>query len=311
MSTGRASFQALGTTASVVVSDADVLPRARRLLEEEVAAIDGACSRFRRDSELAIANAAAGREVAVSQLFAEALEVALRAARDTDGLVDPTLGVQLRAAGYDRTFELVRCRSRWTFVPRAVHEGAWRQVRLDVSRGLVSVPLGVELDLGATAKAFATDRAARAIAAATGAGTIVSLGGDIAVAGRSPSGGWCVGVADDHRAPLDDSGPRVLLAAGGLATSSTSVRSWPTDLGSAHHLLDPASGLPAATPWRTVTVAAGSCVDANVASTAAIVLGGTAPAWLAARGLPARLVAVDGSVIVVGGWPADAEREAA
>ena len=173
------------------------------------------------------------------------------------------------------------------------------------------VPPGVELDLGATAKALAADRAAQAIAEETGSGTLVSLGGDLAVAASRPPGGWCVRIADDHRAPPDSAGRASLIASGGLATSSTSVRSWPTDRGPAHHLLDPASGLPADSPWRTVSVAASSCVEANVASTAAIILGHDAPDWLARRGLPARLVARDGTVSYVAGWPADTEAEAA
>jgi FAD:protein FMN transferase len=306
-----AVFPALGTTAVVVVADPTALPLARRLLEQELEEIDRACSRFRLDSELAIANAAAGREVAVSRLFAEALRVAIDAARDTDGLVDPTLGAQLRAAGYDRTFALVRARDGWQLTPGPRPTAAWREVRLDVARGLVQVPPGVELDLGATAKAFAADRAARAIAEAAGSGVLVSLGGDLAVCGEAPAGGWCVRVADDHRTAPDSAGPRVLVLGGGLATSSTAVRRWQTEHGPAHHVLDPASGLPADSPWRTVSVAAGSCVDANVASTAAIVLGHHAPAWLGRRGLPARLAGSDGSLSYVAGWPADTEAEAA
>jgi thiamine biosynthesis lipoprotein len=311
VSTNSASFPALGTTAVVVVAEAAALTRARSLLEHELEQIDVACSRFRPDSELAIANAAAGREISVSRLFAEALQVGLDAARDTDGLVDPTLGAQLRAAGYDRTFALVRVRDSWKLVPRPRSADAWRQVELDVTRGLVRVPSGVELDLGATAKALAADRAARAIAEETGSGTLVSLGGDLALGGQPPPDGWCVLIADDHRTAPDSGGPRVVLTAGGLATSSTAVRSWQTDRGRAHHLLDPASGVPADGPWRTVSVAANSCVEANVASTAAIILGRDAPAWLARRGLPARLVARDGSVSAVGGWPADTEADAA
>ena len=310
MNTFSATFPALGTTAVVVVTDAAALPAARGLLEHELERIDVACSRFRPDSELAIANAAAGREVAVSKLFAEALQVGLDAARDTDGLVDPTLGAQLRAVGYDRTYALVRVRDSWKFIPKPHSPDAWREVELDVARGLVRVPPGIELDLGATAKALAADRAAHAIAEETGGGTLVSLGGDLAVCGEPPPGGWCVRIADDHRLPPETPGPRVLIAGGGLATSSTAVRSWSTDRGQAHHLLDPASGLPASGPWRTVTVAAGSCVEANVASTAAIVLGHDAPDWLARRGLPARLAGNDGSLSYVAGWPADAEAEA-
>jgi thiamine biosynthesis lipoprotein len=316
VSTASASFSALGTTAVVVVAEAAALARARSLLEHELEQIDVACSRFRPDSELAIANAAGGREVAVSRLFAHALQVGLDAARDTGGLVDPTLGAQLRAAGYDRTFALVRVRDSWQIVPRSHPVDTWREVELDVERGLVRVPPGVELDLGATAKALAADRAAQAIAEETGTGTLVSLGGDLAVSGEPPLGGWCVRIADDHRTAPDStlpgsSGPRVLVATGGLATSSTTVRSWQTDRGPAHHLLDPASGLPADGPWRTVSVAANSCVEANVASTAAIILGHDASAWLALRGLPARLAGRDGSVSYVAGWPADTEAEAA
>lgn len=309
--TASASFSALGTTAVLVVAEAAALPRARGMLERELDQIDLACSRFRPDSELSIANAAAGREVAVSRLFAEALQVGLDAARDTDGIVDPTLGAQLRAAGYDRTFALVRVRERWQFVPKPHSTDAWREVELDSERGLVRVPPGVELDLGATAKALAADRAAHAIADVIGCGTLVSLGGDLAVAGEPPAYGWSVRIADDHRTSPEAPGPRVLIAGGGLATSSTTVRSWATDRGPAHHLLDPASGLPADTRWRTVSVAAGSCVDANVASTAAIILGHDAPDWLARRGLPSRLAADDGRVSYVADWPADTEAEAA
>jgi FAD:protein FMN transferase len=164
VATASASFPSLGTTAVLVVADAAALSHTRSMLEHELEQIDLACSRFRPDSELSIANAAAGHEVAVSRLFAEALRVALAAAHETDGIVDPTLGAQLRAAGYDRTFALVRVRERWQFVPKPHSTDAWREVELDVERGLVRVPPGVELDLGATAKALAADRAAHAIA---------------------------------------------------------------------------------------------------------------------------------------------------
>jgi thiamine biosynthesis lipoprotein len=303
------SFPALGTTATVAVRESGALPDARAMLERELERIDLACSRFRPDSELAIANAAAGREVAVSHLFAEALEVALDAARETDGLVDPTLGMHLCAAGYNQTFALVRARGSWALTPRPRLSKVWQEVGLDASRRLVFVPAGVQLDLGATAKAFAADRAARAIAESIGSGTLVSLGGDVAVCGSSPPGGWCVGIADDHRAPIEAGTPRVLITSGGLATSSTSTRCWPTDRGKAHHILDPASGLPAKTPWRTVSVAAHSCVAANVASTAAVVLGSRARKWLTLRGLHARLVSDDGAIELVCGWPPDAARE--
>jgi FAD:protein FMN transferase len=114
-----------------------------------------------------------------------------------------------------------------------------------------------------------------------------------------------VGLADDHTAEPDPSMPRVAIVSGGLASSSTTVRRWNTAGGVRHHIVDPRTGTSADTPWRTVTVAAASCFDANTASTAAVVLGDRAPSWLARLGLPARLVASDGRVTCVAGWPED------
>jgi thiamine biosynthesis lipoprotein len=303
--TAATSFEAIGTTTTVVVTEPERLLHARTLLTWQLDELDRACSRFRPDSELARANARAGETIPVGPLFAAVVAAALDAARDTGGLVDPTLGAQLRAAGYDRTFALVRARERWTIAP-APARARWEEVELDSHAGLLRLPRGCELDLGASAKAFAADRAARSLAEATECGVLVSLGGDMAVAGEPPLGGWSVRISDDHTAPLDAPGPVVALRAGGLATSSTTVRKWRTDAGEAHHVLDPRTGRPTHTRWRTVSVAAASCLDANVAATAALVLGDAAVPWLRERALPSRLVAHDGSVVVAAGWPAEA-----
>ncbi|MGZ4310039.1 MAG: FAD:protein FMN transferase [Gaiellaceae bacterium] len=301
------SFPALGTTALLCVAEADGLPAAHEVLEEELTAIDEACSRFREDSELVRLNAAAGRgPVAVSPLLFEAIQVALAAAEESGGLVDPTVGRTLRLAGYDRRFATVKLRDGSTFRPSFAPVPGWKQVELDPAERTVALAKDVELDLGATAKALAADRIARSAALASGTGVLISLGGDVAVEGPVPEGGWPIRVADDHAADLDEPGPTVALASGGLATSGTTVRRWLAGEVALHHIVDPRTGRPAETPWRTVTVAAKSCVDANVASTAAVVLGEEAPAWLAARGLPARLVRESGEVAYTGGWPEDA-----
>jgi thiamine biosynthesis lipoprotein len=167
---------------------------------------------------------------------------------------------------------------------------------------------GVVLDLGATAKALAADHAAAAAGAAVGdAGVLVSLGGDLAIVGPPPPDGWQVRVTDDHRSDATAPGQWITLRAGALATSSTTVRHWETDNGPAHHLLDPATGRPVASPWRTVSVTAASCLDANIASTAAIIKGDRAPEWLESFGLPARLVRTDGTVLHLSGWPAEGD----
>jgi thiamine biosynthesis lipoprotein len=295
------AFAALGTTATVAVEDAGKLDEARDRLAAQLAELDAACSRFRPDSELV--QVPAGVATPVSRLLAQTVAVALDVAADTGGLVVPTLGASLAAAGYDRTFRLVRLRDGWTFTPVRPDPEAWRSVHVDVEACTLHVPEGVELDLGATAKAFAADRAAVLLAAALGCGVLVSLGGDVAVAGDCPPAGWPVLIAEDHASPLDASGPRVAIRTGGLATSSTAVRRWQTDRGAAHHVIDPRTGEPAVTPWRTVTVAATSCVAANAAALAAILLGHDAPAFLAARRLHTRLVAETGAVSYTGDWP--------
>jgi FAD:protein FMN transferase len=296
------AFRALGTTAVVVTKDSEHEGDAVAAVERELSAIDSACSRFRPDSELAHINRARGARVQVSPLLAAALRVALSAAEITGGLVDPTVGRALRTAGYDRTFTRVVARDSSTFDAQFSVVPGWHVVELDEESLTIRVPAGVELDLGATAKAFACDRAASA-AAAVGGGALVALGGDIAVGGEAPDGGWPVRIADDHAA-VGAPGPTVALSGGGLATSSTTVRRWRARSDELHHLIDPRTGRPASSPWRTVSVAAASCVDANIASTASFFVD-DAPAWLAARALPSRLVSVAGTCACVAGWPED------
>ena len=300
-----ASWHALGTLVQLVVTDPAALPEARRLLTHDLAAVDVTCSRFREDSELR--NLTPGHNH-ISPLLAEAVAVALRAARLTDGDVDPTVGGAMAAAGYDRDFRQIEpngppLRLTVRQVP------GWREVRLD-GRSLI-LPAGVQLDLGATAKAWAADRSATNIADRTNSGVLVSLGGDIAVAGPPPATGWRVRV-QDVTGPAGETpeGPYALIAIrdGGLATSSTAARRWQRGGDVLHHILDPRTGLPAEPVWRTVSVAAGSCADANAASTAAVIRGRRAPGWLTQLGLPARLVDATGAVFTVAGWPDDSEQ---
>jgi thiamine biosynthesis lipoprotein len=245
---------------------------AERILHRELDRIDRAASSYRLDSELTHLNASTGGVVAVSDALHEAVAVAVSAAAATDGLVDPTLGAQ----------------------------PGWREIEL--LDWALRLPAGVILDLGATAKALVADRAAAAIAEATaGVGVLVSLGGDIAVAGATPDDGWLIHVTDDHRSGPDAPGQTVRIEAGALATSGTTVRRGPGGLG--HHIIDPRTWRSAEGPWRTASVTAATCVDANTASTAAIILGEDAPEWLERYDMAARLVAYDGTVVTVGGWP--------
>ncbi|MEV0908840.1 FAD:protein FMN transferase [Streptomyces hokutonensis] len=339
MEPATAVFPALGTTAVLLTADPARAEDALLILRAELAAIDAACSRFRPDSELSRVNAAAGiGPVPVSALLAEAVEVALRAAELTDGSVDPTVGPAVVALGYDRTFAEVAARQPEDNGPATapLPAAGWRTVGWDPALRLLRLRAGTTLDLGATAKALAADRAARRAAAAVGCGVLVNLGGDLSAAGEPPVGGWRVAIADDHAAPeggrrvgtadghgapptgpqatatdnhttphTGPAGPVVSIRDGGLATSGTTVRTWRRGGRTLHHIVDPATGDVPPALWRTVSVAAGSCVDANTATTAALVLGERAPDWLRGTGLAARLVRVDGSVLCLGAWPAE------
>jgi thiamine biosynthesis lipoprotein len=247
-------------------------------------------------------------------MLTEAVAVALDAARRTDGIVDPTVGSAMIELGYDRDFEAVAPSGPALRVVRRPVPG-WQVIDLDEANGTLRVPSGVRLDLGATAKALCVDRIARRVAALSPLpGVLIGLGGDLAAAGPAPQGGWAIQVQDATTAAGERvSGPTTVISMhrGGLATSSLSARRWVRGGRVMHHILDPRSGVPVVTPWRTVSVVAQSCVAANVASTNAVVRGASAIAELTRDGRPARLVDHHGEVTVLGGWPADASAEVA
>jgi thiamine biosynthesis lipoprotein len=276
-------------TVRLVIGDERALPHAAEDLMALLDRIDAVASRFRPDSALSVANRRAGKPTPVPRLLVDLVDAALDAAARTGGAVDPTVGLAMQRNGYPEAH-----------VPRgASRPDAWRSVRLDREAGLLTVPPGSALDLGATGMAWTADHAAHALTTRYDTAVLVELGGDIAVAGAAPDG-WCVHVAERD----GGEGQRVLLRHGGLVTSTTTVRRWSHGGRPMHHIVDPATGLPADGPWRTVSVAGPSALAANTASTAALVLGARAVEWLAGRGLAARLIAQDGSVTTTGGWPA-------
>ncbi|MDI6908710.1 FAD:protein FMN transferase [Nocardioides sp.] len=276
---------------------------AARVVRELMQEVEAAVSRFRGDSELERVNDAAPRLLTVGPLTRALVETALAAARRTDGAVDPTVGSHLVALGYDADLDVVRDRVAPTRpTPRAAD---WTRVVVDHDLGRVGIARGLRLDLGATAKAWTADEAARRVSARHRRPTLVEIGGDVAVAG-SAAAPWRVRVAES----ADAAGEVVGLAHGGLATSSTTVRRWRSATGSgsrtgaSHHVVDPATGRPTTGPLRTATVWAPSAVEANTFSTAALVWGEAAAARLALAGVDARLVDRAGAIRLVGSWPA-------
>jgi thiamine biosynthesis lipoprotein len=289
--------RAWSCTIRLAVTDAAVLADAAADLDALLDRVDRLASRFRPDSSLSIANAKAGRPVPIPRMLSDLVKAALDTAAYTAGAVDPTVGLVMHRIGYDRDIAEIP-RHGPAVVASAAGLG-WQDVRLHHEAGLLTVPLGTALDLGATAKAYTADHAARALYRRYGTGALVELGGDIATAGLSASG-WPVRVAEHEGGP----GQVVVLSHGGLATSTTVLRRWRRGGKNVHHIVDPRTGAPIEGPWRTASVYATSALAANSASTAALVLGEHAVDWLGERRLAARLVGVDGEVHTTPGWPA-------
>ena len=300
-------FAIWGTSAVLGVTQPEHLRAARMLLDAELALVEQAASRFRAGTEILALNDAAGSgPVVVSPVLLDLVTCALTADAMTDGACDPTVGDALISMGYDRDFDAIH-----DVDPAIVARPApgTSGIVVDRTASTVDLPEGVHLDLGATAKARAADRAAESIATALGCGVLVDLGGDLRTAGSPPSAGWQIGITTEARSGSTAAVDEVIaVTAGAIASSSTAVRTWRRGDEVAHHVIDPASGRPADRVWSMVTVAASTCVLANTLSTASLVWGEDALFELPQRSMAARLVRPDGSVERVGGWPEPIEQ---
>ncbi len=272
----------------------------RTTFAEEVERLERAASRFRTDSELSAANDGQGRWVPASPLLVELVEVAIAAAEQTGGVVNPCLGRHVDAAGYRiwAADEVMLGQ-----VPRGVAGRAdplaWQGI--EVGPGRIRVPAGTQLDLGATAKAWLADELAEQLADRTGLDVVANMGGDLRAIGKAP---WVVGV--QHDAPGAEPTAIEVLDAG-LATRGVGRRRWLTGRGHAHPLSEARAGAPAVTRGWSVSVLAASATAANIASTAALILDGRGPGWLVDRALSGVLTAWLGAGpatrTVVGEWP--------
>ena len=258
-------------------------PAEHRAIERLFAEREAVFSRFIPQSELNRVNGSAGRIVLVSQLFADTLRVALNAAEDTQGVVEPTLGAALESAGYTRDSSLLAADPRPPGPARA------SSPVLALGR-LVGLRPGVKLDLNGVVKSLAVDDA---LAILSGEG-FVSAGGDLAARGEIavalPGGG------------------SVSLRRGALATSGITKRTWLRAGQVQHHLIDARTGRPAASPWSLVTACGADCVAADVAAKTGFLLGDRGPVWLDERAIPARFLTANGDVTLNEAW-GDSMRE--
>lgn len=276
------TFPAMGCDIVVRGGDDEGSAAVRRLFEER----ERIFSRFIADSELNRVNRHAGGFTIVSPIFADTLRVALAASAETDGIVDPTLGAALAAAGYTRDHA--------SLGPDPEAPGPARGPgAVSLHGSIVGLSPGTALDLNGVVKSLTVDDALELLSGEAS----VSAGGDLATRGpltvALPGGGAAE------------------LREGALATSGSSKRWWIRAGAVQHHLIDPRTGRPARSPWSDVTACGATCVGADVAAKAGFLLGEDGPAWLNARAIPARFVRTDGSVVANATWERSMRRAVA
>ncbi|MEI6736579.1 MAG: FAD:protein FMN transferase [Actinomycetes bacterium] len=286
-------FTTWGVSGTMAVDNENYATLAEETLWRWIAAGDQTVNRFLPTSELSAINANPWDTHEVSDAFIEFFDAARESFDETEGLCTPTVLDALEAWGYNADIDEVKLAGRAT-PPTLSPAPALSAVTLNRDSRQLS-PNGVRLDFGASAKAFVADQVAREVGRHTP--VLVELGGDVAVGGAVRP--WSVGVAED----AEHIGAPIGITSGGVATSSTLVRNWSTGTGRAHHIIDPRTGAPVISPWRTVSVAANSCLTANALSTASLLWGEEALYYVTQAGWAARFVDHDGKVLCVGGWP--------
>ncbi len=285
----RVAFHAMGCEMlAIVQSDEPAARSALGLVPTWFEAWEQALSRFRAHSELSRLNARVGQWIPVSDTLWDVTQAAIESAHSTQGLVTPLALRALEAAGYDRSFELIRSGMAGDAAV-AARVPDWRELDWDGRTRELRVPSDAGLDLGGTAKGWAADQAARRLA--RHGPVLMDAGGDIAVSGPQAGGEpWPIAV----ETPGESEAPSqalVLLSAGGVATSGRDYRRWLRDGQPQHHVIDPRTGRPAETDVLTATVVAPSTREAEAAAKAVLILGHAAGLeWIDARPWLAGLV---------------------
>jgi thiamine biosynthesis lipoprotein len=284
----------MGSTVAILCADdrrAGALALLRRL--------EGRWSRFLPDSDISRVNRAGGAPVQVDPATIRLLTELALAWRRTDGDFDPTLLGPLAALGYDTSRTDPR---RRTALPASIApRGRPDEILVDTARELVALPMGTVIDPGGLGKGLAADMAVERLESAGDDGPLlVEIGGDLRVGGTPPSGGFTVDIWDpERRHPRH----RIALAAGGVATSSTLLRTWRSDGVDRHHLLDPRSTLPSANGVIACTVVAGTSAWAEALTKIAFVRPiAETVGRLEAFGVDALVTADDGTEHTTSNW---------
>lgn len=248
----RHTFEGMGTT--IAVHSVDGPNRARRVFEEAELRF----SRFLPDSELSLVNRDGSGGVEVSDEMRGLLYLAQELRFRTGGLVDIAVGDAVIGWGYDRPFNSLPGKPPKSAI---MARGSWY-----IDDRTVTLGEGTKLDLGGLAKGWTCDRVVE-----SGLADVASAGGDV----RSSDPSLVVEVTD----PTVDLAIDVPVGVGALATSSTSIRRWDVEGGTAHHIIDPRTMAPAVSPVVAASVVADTAIEAEAGAKAVLILGADGLAW--------------------------------
>ena len=300
---GRQTCRVMSCDASLIaLSDAmdaheldGLLESATRRLHQ----LEALWSRFRPSSEVSLLNASAGWPRQVSVETVQLVEAMVRGWYATDGCFDPTLLGTLVELGYAQSRDDAQLRT--SLPAHALSRGRPDGIRLDREHRVVQLPVGTTIDPGGVGKGLAADIVVHELLADGACGALVEVGGDLRAAGCAPDAslGWLIDV------DTTVSKHPIALAAGGVATSTSRLRTWSATGASKHHLIDPSTLDCSDTDAVSCTVVAGTAAWAEVFTKLAF----TQPVQrardsLEALGLAASITTTVGDRITTSGWKA-------
>ena len=278
----RYAFHAMATPCEVRIEtpDAATAEAAGRAAEAEALRVEQKFSRYRADSVIGRINASAGRAIELDAETAELIDFAAQCFAMSDGLFDITSGVLRRIWRFDGSDNVPTPEQIAALRPVV----GWQKVKWQ--KPVLTLPVGMEIDLGGLGKEYAVDRALAAVRATTREPALVNFGGDLVVSGPRRGGErWKVAIESvDHAGQM---AALLDLADGALATSGDARRYLLKDGVRYGHILDPRTCTPVAGVPRSVTVAAKTCVEAGMFATLAMLQGARAEAFLKEEGVRA------------------------
>ena len=275
------TFDAMASPCEILI-ETDNKQLARQLTQlacNEAKRIEYKYSRYRADSVISAINSSHGEPMAIDDETWRLLSFANTCYQLSEGMFDISSGVLGKAWHFDGSDRL----PAQSDIDALLTLIGWQRVELTAE--YVTLPAGMQLDVGGIGKEYAVDRVAALLSEqASEVSVVVNFGGDIQVTRRRINDlPWYIGIENPLNAEQGET--LVKIFQGGLATSGDARRYLLHEGKRYSHILNPKTGFPVEEPPRSVTVAADSCTQAGLLATLAMLQGKGAEDFLASQGL--------------------------